>query len=69
MQEPTESEQLSSKAGQLILEQLPERIRKAMIARAAEIDCPVETLIEVAIAGYLDPHAIGFVDCDPDRKA
>ncbi|NET57060.1 MAG: hypothetical protein F6K47_13115 [Symploca sp. SIO2E6] len=63
-----EYEQLSPTAGQIILEQLPDRIKNAMIARAAEINYPVEALIEMAIAGYLDPHAIGFVDYKPDRK-
>ncbi len=69
MTEINEYEQLSSTAGQIILEQLPERIKAAVIARAAEIDYPVEAVLEMAIAGYLDPHAIGFVDCKPDRKS
>ncbi|NER23428.1 MAG: hypothetical protein F6J96_22545 [Symploca sp. SIO1C2] len=69
MQETKEYEQLSPTAGQIILDQLPERIKNAIIARAAEINYPVEAVIEIAIAGYLDPHAIGFVDCKPDRKA
>jgi hypothetical protein len=68
-QETKEYEQLSATAGQIILEQLPDRIKYAIVARAAEIDYPVEAVIEMAIAGYLDPHAIGFVDCKPDRKA
>lgn len=63
------NEQLSSVAAQTILEQLPERIKNAVIDRAAEIDYPVEAVIEMAIAGYLDPHAIGFADCKPGRKA
>lgn len=62
-------EQLSAADGQAILERLPERIRDAIVARAAEIDYPIEAIVEMAIAGYLDPHAIGFVDCKPGRKA
>ncbi|MGA7934530.1 MAG: hypothetical protein WCA35_13360 [Kovacikia sp.] len=69
MKETKDYEQLSSAAGQIILEQLPVRIKSAILARAAEIDYPVEAVIEMAIAGYLDPHAIGFVDCKPDRRA
>jgi hypothetical protein len=69
MQTTNQAEQLSSTAGQVILEQLPERIRAAIVARAAEIDYPVEAIVEMAIAGYLDPHAIGFADCKPGRKA
>jgi hypothetical protein len=49
------------------LEQLPERIRAALITRAAEIDYPVEAVVEMAIAGYLDSEAIGFADCKPGR--
>jgi hypothetical protein len=66
--ETKEYEQLSPTSGKIILEQLPERIQNAIVARAAEIEYPVEAIIEMAIAGYLDPHAIGFVDCKPDRQ-
>lgn len=62
-------EQLSSADGQAILERLPERIRNAILDRATEISYPVEAIVEMAIAGYLDPHAIGFADCRPGRKA
>jgi hypothetical protein len=67
--ETQEYEQLSPTAGQIILEQLPEMIKNAIVARAVQIDYPVEAIIEMAIAGYLDPHAIGFVDCKLDRQA
>lgn len=60
-------EQLSPAAAQKILEQLPERIRLALINRAAEIGNPVEAVVEMAIAGYLDGEAIGFADCKPGR--
>jgi hypothetical protein len=61
-------EQLSPTAAQTILANLPERIRAAFIARAAEINYPVEAVVEMALAGYLDSEAIGFIDCKPDRK-
>lgn len=63
----TTFEQLSPAAAQKILEQLPERIRLALINRAAEIEYPVEAVVEMAIAGYLDGEAIGFADCKPGR--
>jgi hypothetical protein len=69
MQETKQYEQLSSMSGQIILEQLPDRIKAAIIARAAEIAYPIEAVLEMAIAVYLDPYAIGFVDCKPNRKA
>jgi hypothetical protein len=43
--------------------------------RATEINFPVEAVVEMALAGYLDSEAItsgrsktnGFVDCTPNR--
>ena len=63
----TQFEQLSASAAQVILAQLPERIKQAFVARAMEIDYPVEALLEMALAGYLDREAIGFADCKPQR--
>ena len=60
-------EQLSPTAVQVILDQLPERIKQAFIDRAIEIDYPVEAVVEMALAGYLDREAIGFADCKPQR--
>jgi hypothetical protein len=68
-------EQLTPSAAQAILANLPERIRMAYIDRAAEINYPVEALVEMALAGYLDSESItsgrsktnGFVDCKPNR--
>ena len=60
-------EQLTPNAAQAILAHLPERIRTAFVDRAAEINYPVEALIEMALAGYLDSESIGFVDCKPNR--
>ncbi|MCY7366903.1 MAG: hypothetical protein LH474_01985 [Chamaesiphon sp.] len=61
-------EQLTPAAAQTILENLPERIRAAFIDRATEIDFPIEAVVEMALAGYLDSEAIGFVDCTPNRS-
>jgi hypothetical protein len=63
----TTFEQLTPAAAEMILGQLPERIRKAFIQRAAEIDYPLEAVLEMAMAGYLDREAIAFVDCKPER--
>ncbi|WP_027403957.1 hypothetical protein [Aphanizomenon flos-aquae] len=60
-------EQLSATDAKIILECLPEKIRVALIARAAEIDYPVEAIIEMAIASFLDTEALGFTDCKPGR--
>jgi hypothetical protein len=60
-------EQLSPADAEVILGRLPERIRKALIERAAEIEYPIEAVIEMAIASFLDSEALGFVDCKPGR--
>ena len=60
-------EQLSSADAEAILEHLPERIRAALVARAAEIEYPVEAIVEMALASFLDSEALGFADCKPGR--
>jgi hypothetical protein len=60
-------EQLSAADARVILERLPERIQAALTARAAEIEYPIEAVIEMAIASFLDTEALGFADCKPGR--
>lgn len=60
-------EQLSPTDAEVILGLLPERIRAAFIARAAEIEYPIEAVIEMAIASFLDTEALGFADCKLGR--
>ncbi|MEH2064285.1 MAG: hypothetical protein V7K50_18820 [Nostoc sp.] len=60
-------EQLSLNDAEVILGCLPERIRAALIARATEIEYPIEAVIEMAIASFLDTEALGFADCKPGR--
>ncbi|AFZ09462.1 hypothetical protein Osc7112_5209 [Oscillatoria nigro-viridis PCC 7112] len=63
----TTLEQLSAADAEAILTYLPERIRAALIARAAEIEYPIEIVVEMAIANFLDSEALGFADCQPGR--
>jgi len=60
-------EQLSPSDAEVILERLPTRIRAALVARAAEIEYPIEAVVEMAIASFLDTEALGFADCKPGR--
>jgi hypothetical protein len=60
-------EQLFPNDAKFILERLPERIQVALVARAAEIEYPIEAVIEMAIASFLDTEALGFADCKPGR--
>jgi hypothetical protein len=61
------SEQISSADAEIILRRLPDWIQEALIARATEIDYPVEAIIELAIASFLDTDALSFADCKPGR--
>jgi ribosomal protein S3AE len=60
-------EQLSSLEAEEILNKLPERIAEAIRTRAKEIQYPIERVVEMAIASYLDSEALGFADCKPGR--
>ena len=60
-------EQLSRHDAEVILGCLPEQVRAALIARATEIEYPIEAVIEMAIASFLDTEALGFADCKPGR--
>ena len=60
-------ERLAAVDAEVILNRLPERIREALITRAAEIEYPVEAVVEMAIASFLDSEALGFADCKPGR--
>ena len=59
------SEHLSPVVAQMILVALPEPVREAFERRAADIDYPVETVLEMALAGFLDSKALSFSDCKP----
>jgi hypothetical protein len=61
------SEKLSLTDAQAILDRLPERIGKALLDRATEIEYPIERVVEMAIASFLDDEALGFADCKPGR--
>lgn len=60
-------EQLSPTDAKIILERLPTRIREALVARATEIEYPIEAVIEMAVDSFLDSEALGFADCKPGR--
>jgi hypothetical protein len=60
-------EQLSHADAEVILGSWPERIKAALIARAAKIEYPIAATIAISIANFLDTEALGFVDCKPGR--
>lgn len=58
-------EHLSPVAARMILAALPDRIREAFERRAAELEYPVEAVLEMALAGFLDSECLSFSDCKP----
>jgi hypothetical protein len=61
----TQTEHLSPEAAQALMETLPAKIRLGLETCAAQLGYPVEAVIEMAIAGYLDEDAVTFVGCNP----
>jgi hypothetical protein len=58
-------EHLSPVAARMMLAALPNHIRDAFERRAQEINYPVEAILEMAIAGFLDSESLSFEDCQP----
>ena len=56
-------ERLSPEAAQRVLDELPTWVVTALKRRSADIEYPVEAVVEMAIASFLDGEAIGFSDC------
>ena len=54
MNEHDSTAQLTAVDAAVILERLPERIRTALLVRAEEIEYPIEAVVEMAIASFLD---------------
>jgi hypothetical protein len=59
-------EHLNPVAARMILAALPQHIQRALLAHAQETQYPLEMVLEMAIAGFLDAEAITFTDCKPE---
>lgn len=67
------TEHLAPAAAHAFLDALPDKIRQAIVAYAEEMEYPVEAVLEIAcssrypqgVAGFLDPDALSFADCQP----
>lgn len=59
------TQHLSPVAARMILAALPDKIRESFERRAAEIEYPVEAVLEMALAGFLDSECLSFDDCQP----
>ena len=58
-------EHLSPIAARMMLAALPNKIKEAFERRSAEIEYPVEAVLEMALAGFLDSDSLSFTDCKP----
>lgn len=66
MQAPDQiREHLSPEVAQAFLAGLPEKIQLGLRTYAAQTNFPVEAVIEMAIAGFLDADAVNFPGCQP----
>jgi hypothetical protein len=63
--EPETMEHLNPVAARMMLAALPAPIREAFERRAAEIEYPIEAVLEMALASFLDSEALSFTDCKP----
>ena len=59
------TEHLTPEAAQTVLSTFPEKIKLGLLTYAAQIDQPIEAVIEMAIAGFLDEDSISFSGCQP----
>jgi hypothetical protein len=59
------AQHLSPEAAQALLEELPAHVRTGIILHSENIDYPVELVLEMAIAGFLDNECLNFADCKP----
>jgi hypothetical protein len=62
-------ERLSPEAAQRVLDELPSWVVTALKRRSAEIEYPIESIVEMAIASFLDDEAIGFSDCLIEQRS
>ena len=63
MMQTLTTQHLSPEAIQALVNHLPDYVKIALLEKAAELDCPIEAAIEMAIASFLDDEAFSFEDC------
>ena len=58
-------DRLSAQAANSLLNEIPEKIKAALLSYAIQMDYPIEGVIEMALSSFLDEDAISFKDCQP----
>jgi hypothetical protein len=64
-QQQSTEQHLTQATAQSLLDVLPDHIRAGIVLHAEKIDYPVELVIEMAIAGFLDSECLNFSNCKP----
>ncbi len=57
------TQHLSPEAINLLVNDLPDYIKAALLKKSAELECSLEATIEMAISSFLDSEAFSFEDC------
>jgi hypothetical protein len=57
------TDRLSPSAAKTFIDALPSNIREALFAYAQDTEYPMEAVLEMAIAFFLDMDSAGFSDC------
>ncbi|NEQ96079.1 MAG: hypothetical protein F6K30_05030 [Cyanothece sp. SIO2G6] len=63
MTQTIQLEHLSPEAANRLLEAVPAYVKEAFHRRAAEIEYPIEAVVEMALANFLDDESLSFEDC------
>jgi hypothetical protein len=57
------AQHLTPEAIEVLVKYLPGYVKSALQAKSAELECPIESTIELAISSFLDQEAFSFEDC------
>jgi hypothetical protein len=57
------TQHLSPESIALLVNDLPNYIKAALLKKSAELECSLEATIEMAISSFIDEEAFSFEDC------
>jgi hypothetical protein len=57
------TQHLSPEAIALLVNNLPDYIKAALLKKSVKLECSLEATIEMAISSFLDPESFSFEDC------
>jgi hypothetical protein len=63
MTQALSTQHLPPEAIHQLLDYLPEYVKESLLAKADNLDCSLEAVIELAIASFLNEEAFSFEDC------